>query len=249
MESPTQVARRVLRTAEFGGLTAAMLLAFETHAAFDPSRRTALWDRYRTRYLDRVLGIFGVEALLVPAVVSPARGPRLVVANHRSAIDIALLLRHFGGHMLSRADLAKWPGLGLVARTAGTIFVDRSAGLKRAGAARVVRRRLAAGATVTVFPEGTTYRGDDVRPFGAGLFAAARGIQCEVLPVGLAYEPGAEYREPTFVAHLAATASRASTRVAMVVGESILFDGDSRAMAERSRGAVQALVHRARALL
>ncbi|MEI8256202.1 MAG: lysophospholipid acyltransferase family protein [Deltaproteobacteria bacterium] len=243
------VARRVLRTATFGAVTGTMLVAFESHAALAPSRRDALWDRYRSVYLDRVLDIFGVEAIRVPAVVPPARGPRLVVANHRSALDIALLLRHFGGHMLSRADLAKWPGLGVVARTAGTIFVDRSEGMKRAGAARVVRRRLAAGATITVFPEGTTHRGDEVRPFSAGLFAAAKGIGCEVVPVGIAYEPGAEFHEPTFVAHLGATASRARTRVAMVVGEGMLFEDDSRAMALRSHDAVQALVHRARALL
>ncbi len=249
MESPVRVARRTLRTARFGAITGALLVGFETHAALAPSRREALWDRYRSFYLNRVLSIFGVEAICTPLVVPAARGPRLVVANHRSALDIALLLSQFGGHMLSRADLAKWPGLGFVARKAGTIFVDRAEGMKRASAARVVRRRLAAGATITVFPEGTTHKGDEVRPFNAGIFAAAKGLGCEIVPVGIAYEPGAEYQEPTFVAHLAATASRARTRVAMVVGEGMLFDDDSRAMAQRSHDVVQTLVHRARALL
>ena len=249
MSDLTDTLRRSARTAGFGAITAAMLVAFESHALLAPSDRDAIFDRYRTFYLDRVLDLFGVDAIRIPETVPRARGPRLVVVNHRSALDIAILLRHFGGHMLSRADLAGWPLIGRAARTAGTIFVDRGEGMKRASAARTIRRRLNAGATVTVFPEGTTFKGDEVRPFHAGLFAAAKGLDCEVVPVGMAYEPGAEYQEPTFVKHLATTASRPRTRMAMVVGEGMAFDADSRAMAERARERVQTLVHQARGVL
>jgi 1-acyl-sn-glycerol-3-phosphate acyltransferase len=241
--------RRSARTASFGAITASMLVTFEGHALVEPTRREELLVRYRRFYLDRVLDLFGVEAIRVPREATAARGARLVVANHRSALDIAILLRYFGGYMLSRADLAGWPVIGRAAQAAGTIFVERAEGMKRASAARTIRRRLASGATVNVFPEGTTFRGDEVRPFHAGLFAAAKGLECEVVPVGLAYEAGAEYQEPTFVKHLATTAARARTRVAMVVGEGLPFDRDSRQMAEYARERVQSLVHDARRTL
>jgi 1-acyl-sn-glycerol-3-phosphate acyltransferase len=144
--------------------------------------------------------------------------------------------------------LGAWPLIGYVARRAGTIFVDRSEGGKRASAALAVRRRLAEGATITVFPEGTTFTGDEVRTFHAGIFAAIRGLDVEVVPVGLAYEPGAEYREKSFVEHLGKTAGRASTRVVMCVGEPRAFEGDTRTGAVTLRQSVQQLVTRARGL-
>ena len=249
MEDPVGLVRRAARSVAFGAITATMLAALEAQMAIAPARKDELLGSYRRAYLDRLIELFGVNAIRVPSVMTPARGPRLVVANHRSALDIALLVRFFGGNIVSRADIAQWPLLGRAARVGGTIFVDRGEGMKRASAARTIRRRLAAGATVTVFPEGTTNKGDEVKPFFAGLFAAAKGLDCEVVPVGLAYEAGAEFREPTFLKHLSNTASRATTRVAMVVGQGLVFDRDSREMAERSRAAVQTLVHQARELI
>jgi 1-acyl-sn-glycerol-3-phosphate acyltransferase len=187
--------------------------------------------------------------VVIPGPPAPAKTARLVVSNHRSALDIAILIRHFGGNILSRGDVASWPLLGKVARRAGTIFVDRGEGGKRASAARAVRRRLADGATVTVFPEGTTFGDDEVRPFHAGVFAAAKGLDVEIVPVGMAYEAGAEYQEKTFLAHLGKTAARASTRVVMQIGEPLVVGAETRATSEACRAAVQKAVRAARAAL
>jgi 1-acyl-sn-glycerol-3-phosphate acyltransferase len=239
--------RRPARAAGFGGLTASMLAAYELHRLFVPqAQRAALLDRYRRAWLDVVLGIFGVEIDVQPAWPKPATRARLVVSNHRSALDIAVLLRLFGGHMLSRADLAAWPLVGTIARVGGTIFVERTEGLSRAAAARAIRRKLAEGATVSVFPEGTTYEGDEVRPFFPGAIAAAKGLDVEVVPVGLAYPPGAEFHEESFVAHLASTAGRAHTRVVVCVGESRVLTGDTKRETKALHGEVQQLVTAAR---
>lgn len=238
--------RRTARTVGFGALTTSMLGVFELHAALLPAQRDALFAEYRSTYLDRVLQLFGVELTLTPGAPPPSKGARLVVANHRSALDIGILLRHFGGQMLSRGDLANWPLIGLIARKAGTLFVDRSEGMKRAGAARTIRRRLSEGATILVFPEGTTFKGDEVRTFQAGVFAAAKGLDVEVIPVGIAYEPGAEYREPTFLKHLGATAGRPRTRVVMNVGAGRPMGSDTRSAASSLQAEVQRLVNEAR---
>jgi lyso-ornithine lipid O-acyltransferase len=239
----------MLRTAAFVGYTSGTLAAYEVHERLvKRPLRPALLDTYRRRYCRDALRLFGVHPL--PHTPPPApNGPRLVVANHRSVIDIPLLLRLFGGHVLSRADVDNWPLLGRVARRAGTIFVDRSSHVSGASALRTIRRQLREGHTVIVFPEGTTHRGDQVRPFRAGAFAAAKGMDVEVLPVGLAYRDGTEFVGMPFGAHLVSIAERAHTPVAVAVGEPLPRGLGSAELAVCAREAVQALVHQARGQL
>ncbi len=107
--------------------------------------------------------------------------------------------------MVSRADLAGWPLIGFAARSVGTVFVDRADAASGASALRSMRTHLAAGSSVIVFPEGTTFPDDEVRPFQPGAFVAAARAGVDVLPVGLAYETGsgAAFFGEAFTAHLA----------------------------------------------
>lgn len=98
-----------------------------------------------------------------------------------------------------------------------------------------------------VFPEGGTFEGDVVAPFKAGAFVALRGIEAEVWPVGLAYDPGVEFVEQTFMQHMARVAGRPRTRCAVRVGEAWLAERlRPSEIAERMHGSVQTLVHAAR---
>ena len=109
------------------------------------------------------------------------------MTNHRSAIDIGVVLATFGGTMVSRADLASWPVVGAAARAVGTVFVDRSSAKSGAATIRAIQKHLEEGQTINLFPEGTTFDGDEVRPFHGGAFVSAVRAEAEVLPVGLAY--------------------------------------------------------------
>jgi len=244
--------RRAARIAGFGALTAAMLPAFMAHRRLSPERRR---DGVRRRWVGAwsgaLLGMFGVRAIIQGAPPAPGPG-RLVAANHRSTADILLLLQTFGGHMVSRADLAGWPLVGAAARSVGTLFVDRSSASSGATAVRTIRTRLVAGDTVIVFPEGTTFPDDEVRPFHAGAFVAAARSDAEVIPVGLAYQrgSGAAFVNESFAAHLSRMAAAPPSRVALCIGEPIPV---SRARASDLRDAahteVQRLVRDARALV
>ena len=134
-------------------------------------------DRVRERWVARVVRRPASPLRSARAITSGTAPPQgrghLVVANHRSTADILVLLRAFGGHMVSRADLARWPLVGVAARAVGTVFVDRANAASGANAVRAIRDRLAEGHTVIVFPEGTTFPDDEVRPFHAGAFVAA----------------------------------------------------------------------------
>jgi lyso-ornithine lipid O-acyltransferase len=251
--------RRATRVAGFGALTASMLPAFlarrrlvgeAEHPALREAVREAVRERWVGAWANMLLRLFGVRVLSesVPSL-TPGRG-HLVVANHRSTADIPVLLRAFGGHMVSRADLARWPLVGPAARAVGTVFVDRSDAVSGASAVRTIRTLLARGATVIVFPEGTTFPGDDVRPFHAGAFVAALRSGADVVPVGLAYETGsgAAFVNESFGAHLARVAAAQASALAMCVGEPMPIAHETRAadLRDRAHAQVQRLVRDAR---
>ena len=248
-------ARQAYRASGFLATTAAMLPVYLTH-----HRRVAeeqkdlvreLWVR---RWARALLALFSIDVVIRGDVRPPTRRGergRLIVANHRSAIDIGVILATFGGTMVSRADLATWPVVGAAARSVGTVFVDRSSAKSGAATIRLIQKHLEDGQTIAIFPEGTTFAGDEVRPFHGGAFIAAARSGAEVLPVGLAYPAtsGAAFVDETFLAHLGRMAKSDATRMGLAVGAPILSKGMRAAeLAERAHAEVSRLVVEARKL-
>ena len=244
----TVSARSTLRLINLGAATLGWVALATAHQALvPPAQRTATFQRYLRRWGSSLVHATGGVVQLVPGCAAPPQTkPRLIVANHRSPFDIGVLLSLFGGHALSRADLASWPVIGLAARRAGTIFVDRESGASGASALRAIRRRLSEGASILVFPEGATFAGDEVRPFKPGAFAALRGLGAEIVPVGLVYDPGVEFVEESFVHHVLRVAARPRTRCVVNIGETIPAEGRAQGLAEVTHAAVQQLVAGAR---
>jgi len=250
------IAREMRRTARIAGLvgvTSAMLSAYLVRRRFvAPRDRDQVRARWVGLWASTLLDLFAVRVLARGPMVSTDRG-HLVVANHRSAADILLLLRAFGGPIVSRADLARWPLIGRAAKAAGTVFVERSDAVSGASAVRTIRSLLREKATVILFPEGTTYPGDDVRPFFAGAFVAAMHTPIDIVPVGIAYASSSEaaFVDETFSAHLLRMAAAPPSTVAMCVGTPIVVDDSSRSatLRDRTHAAVQELVRAARQLV
>jgi 1-acyl-sn-glycerol-3-phosphate acyltransferase len=243
--------RRAVRTGGFAAITGAMLPAFVARMSFArEDTRTGVRDRWLYRWSDALLTLFAVSVDLRGRLDPPSNRGRLVVANHRSTIDIAILLRAFGGRMVSREDLSGWPLLGAAARAVGTIFVDRDDAMSGAATIRAMRSALHDQDTVCLFPEGTTFEGDAVRPFHAGAFVSALRTQAEIVPVGLAYErgSGAAFVGESFTQHLARMAGAAPTRVVARVGEPFVVGERARAkeICARAHAAVEDLVKDAR---
>ncbi len=241
-------ARSTARLARFAGVLTETTARWELEKrwlAEDALERRK--DELRHSVSGRILRTFGVELRTNGHLPPPSRA-RLVVANHRAALDIGILLHAVGGTFLSRADLAEWPVVGRLAREANTIFVDRDDRGSGARAIRTMRRQLKAGGSVMIFPEGATFEGDEVRPFKAGAFIAARGLDVDIVPVGLAYPPGTEYVGVSFVEHVEALARRPRTPVGVALGTPFPAKGRSATLAKEAQRAVESLVTEARAL-
>lgn len=238
--------RANLRMLRFATRTTQTLIGWELRSRLvrSPEGLSELKHRTKRRTAGRMLDVFGVD-LVGDMSVPPRERPRLIVANHRTAFDIGVLMSFLGGTFLSRSDLEAWPVVGRLAQAGDTIFVDRESRSSGARAIRSIRRHLKAGMDVIVFPEGATFAGDEVRPFRGGAFAAAKGLEVDVLPVGLAFPQGSEYVERDFVEHLRDVASQKQTVVGVSFGESFRMAG-TKETASRAETQVQALVARAR---
>ena len=246
--------RRAARVAGFGAVTAAMLPAYALRDAVAPAdARDELRDRWIAAWCSTLLRLFAVHVDVRGAAPSRHAQGRMVIANHRSTIDIAVLLRTFGGHMVSRGDLSKWPLIGAAARKVGTVFVDRADAMSGASAVRAMRDLLQRGQTVIVFAEGTTFADDVVRPFHGGAFVAAAGSGAEIVPVGIAYErgSGAAFVDESFPQHLSRMAAADPTRVVMNIGAPIVAADRVRSvrLREQTQAAVQALLDEARIMV
>jgi 1-acyl-sn-glycerol-3-phosphate acyltransferase len=241
------VARSGARAVGMGAFTLSMLAGVRVHQHFvTEAAQRPVFDRWMQRWADGLLDLFGVQARWHGQLPGPACGARLVVSNHRSPLDILLLLSRFGGVVLSRADLAQWPVIGFAAQRAETIFVDRADAVSGVLAIRALRDRLTKLRTVIVFPEGTTVAGDEVQPFQQGAFVAARGLPVEIVPIGIAYPPGCEFTDDTFYAHVARVARRKRTPVSCVVGVPSAMPETRKGTSEMMRAEIQGLVHQAR---
>ena len=136
-------------------------------------------------------------------------------------------------------------------RRVGTLFVDRQSKQSGAAVINAMCHAIERGRAVMVYPEGTTFAGDEVRPFRPGAFLAAARTGAEIVPVGIAYAgEAASYLDEPFVDHLLRVSSTPELRIGLEIGEPVRGDsGDVEAIKALAHERVQALVLRARARL
>ena len=136
----------------------------------------------------RLLRILRIE---VEAIGRRPRPPALLVANHVSWMDIPVIGAQVSTSFLSKYEVRKWPVVGWLAATAGTLFIKRGSGQANS-ITKGIAGLLNADGLLTMFPEGTTTDGSEVRPFFSRLFGAALETGARVVPVGLRYHINGE---------------------------------------------------------
>ncbi|NGM13776.1 1-acyl-sn-glycerol-3-phosphate acyltransferase [Verrucosispora sp. CWR15] len=119
----------------------------------------------------------------------------LLVANHVSWWDVLALLAVAPARLVAKQEVRRWPLIGLLARAAGTVFVDRSRPRGLPATVGRVASALRSGRSVAVFPEGTTWCGGaaSCRPptgFRPAMFQAAIDAGAPVVPLRIGYRCG-----------------------------------------------------------
>jgi len=228
-----------LRFAGFLALTALCGLALV--ASGGRARRPVF--RFWARSLLRLLAIrVSVHGAPPPAGVA-------LVANHLSYLDVAVLGSLVDAVFVAKADVASWPGIGPLARRAGTIFLDRARKRDLARVIPLVEAELRARRTVVFFPEGTSSAGDEILAFRSSLFAAplraARPLACAALHYeSVPGDPHASrsvcwWGDMSFVPHLFGLMKlRGVTATVSFVAET-LWEEDRKRLARRAHDAVR----------
>ncbi|ALI54511.1 lysophospholipid acyltransferase family protein [Celeribacter marinus] len=146
------------------------------------------WSSVFPRFVSRTsLRLMGLR---LEVVGQPMRHHGAVVANHSTWLDIFVLNAVQRIFFVSKAEVADWPGIGTMAKSTGTVFINR----ERKDAAKqkqVFEDRLHMGHKLLFFPEGTSSDSLRVLTFKPTLFAAffAPQLRDEVYiqPVSVAY--------------------------------------------------------------
>ena len=150
--------------------------------------RSRLRRRLPRHYHRWVLRLMGFE---VGVTGEPSRRrPTLFVANHVSFIDIEILGSLVEGSFIAKADVARWPLFGWLAKLQRTVFVDRRVSSTH-HQRNAIRERLDEDDNLILFPEGTTGDGNRALPFKSALFSVADYVgphgPLAVQPVSIAY--------------------------------------------------------------
>ena len=102
----------------------------------------------------------------------------LYVSNHVSYLDI-FVMGFIRAYFIAKSEVASWPILGPLARFQNTLFFERKAGKSRAQL-NVMQEHLQSGKSLTLFAEGTSTNGAEVKAFKSSLFEAANSENAEV---------------------------------------------------------------------
>ncbi len=145
------------------------------------------WGAHCTRWWSKSI----IRASLLPIEVmgreNIPRGKSCVfVANHQGAYDIFLVCGYLGVEIrwMLKRSLEKIPFVGIAARHAGYIFVDKGSNAgKMRHTYRMAEDALRGGASLMLFPEGSRTTDGTVKPFHKGAFALADELQLPVVPM------------------------------------------------------------------
>lgn len=155
------------------------------------------WTPWITQAVCRiVLAIMGLRLRIQGTRMT---APGIVVANHTSWLDIFVLNAVQRVYFVSKDDVRSWPGIGVLARATGTVFIKRDRREAQAQT-KMLAERMQAGHRLLIFPEGTSSDGRRLLPFRPTLFAALSGADVpgiSVQPLSVCYA-APQGKEPRF---------------------------------------------------
>jgi 1-acyl-sn-glycerol-3-phosphate acyltransferase len=189
-----------------------------------------------------------LASLGLPLRVRGKLRPGLLVANHISWIDIVAVMALEGDvRLVSKREVGSWPVIGGLAERRRAIFIDRESPRRLPAAVAETAQALREGATVAVFPEGTTGCGECPVPMRPAFFQAALDAGVPVTPLTLSFTAAGQRTtvasfigEETLMTSLTRLAWSRGTRLDIAAGAPIFPDAgaDRRSLARIAATAI-----------
>lgn len=148
-----------------------------------PERPGGVYDWAPRAWTQLLVKAAGVRVVLHDAERTQTGEPLVYAANHVSWYDVFTLASVLPRYkFVAKSELFAIPLFGPAARAVGTIPIERDNRKEAFRAYDEAARRIRAGASVVVFPEGTRGRDYPLRPFKKGPFVLAIAAQVPIVP-------------------------------------------------------------------
>lgn len=97
-------------------------------------------------------------------------GPGILMANHRSYLDVLFVPTSDLFTIVGKAEVKSWPLIGWAAKALGVLWVKRESKVSRTKTRDNIIAAIKDGQTVVLFPEGTSWEGPQMLPLKPAMF-------------------------------------------------------------------------------
>jgi lyso-ornithine lipid O-acyltransferase len=176
------------------------VLALMMHHAIWPNDEAGIM-RQRQRYVRHLNWVMGFRLHRYGELPT---GSGIVMGNHRSYFDPALIVHDVHGYPVAKAEVEKWPVIGYGAALTGVVFVQRENRKSRADTLDAIKDKIDRGWLVFLFPEGTTKGEPLTTEFRLGGFHLAAKNNYTIWPIAVEYGEKDNYwiNNDQFIPHL-----------------------------------------------
>lgn len=140
-----------------------------------------------SRWSKQLLNILNVQIKIAGRSPSEQTSHTMFVANHVSWLDIHALNSIKPVRFIAKAEVARWPIFGWLAKQANTLFIERTHKKDTLRVNNQASESLRNGDCFCYFPEGTTTDGTYLMPFKPSLMQAAIDADAIVWPFTILY--------------------------------------------------------------
>ncbi len=208
-----------------------------------------LWLFGFSRELQRwVLKTWGKTVLIICGVklernALPKNDNFILMPNHRSYLDIFIVASLTPSSMVGKAELRNWPFGKTAVKISNLILVDRKETRSLLTTMGKIKNCVEQGIPVTLFPEGTTFKGPLTKRFKNGSFKIAADEQIPVIPMAIEYrdKEDAWVGNDTFAGHFLRQMGKPVTRVTIRYGKPVV-DSDYRQLQQNIQEAIDSML-------
>jgi 1-acyl-sn-glycerol-3-phosphate acyltransferase len=190
--------------------------------------------RIRKSWAEHLLPAIGVRASVSGR---PPGFPCLLMGNHRSYLDPAIILLHTHAYPVSKAEVANWPLIGYGAKVSGVLFLKRESQASRKFTLQAIADKIKEGFPVILFPEGTTHSEPLTVDFRLGGFKLAAENNVPVVPLAIKYASPLDHwtGNDTFLSHFLRRFGEKHMAVKLCYGEPLTDTDPERLMAKTKK--------------
>jgi 1-acyl-sn-glycerol-3-phosphate acyltransferase len=173
----------------------------------------------------------------------PEPANQIIMPNHRSYIDVPLIVKYNQGTLIGKVEVEKWPMAKAAIRITNPIMVDRSDLQSKVETMKKIKESIGNQVPVILFPEGTTYQGPLTKPFTNGSFKIAADVGIPVIPVAIHYiDPkDAWIGNDTFIGHFLRQMGKPQTKVIVHYGTPVV-SSDYQTLKEQTKQQIEEML-------